>query len=445
MKLGACLDALAERMPQSYEHFARDLPMKWVETALKLTDTATVRRRRLPSEMVVWLVIGMGLYRDRAITDLVDKLDLALPGAGGTVMASSSIAEARARIGDAALELLFDMIADAWGHDGARSHAWRGLALYGVDGTTIRVPDSPVNSDFFGRMGSKARGESGYPIVRLVTLMALRSRLLVGAKFGPNATSETAYAADLWPRVPDQSLTIVDRGFFGARVLFGLTRSGQNRHWMTRAKSNLRWRVVKSLGPGDELVEMKVSAEARRVDPTLPATWQMRAVRYQRPGFEPQVLLTSLLDTKAYPRDELAALYHERWELELAFDEMKTEMLAREEAIRSRTVNGVYQELWGVLIAYNLVRREMERFADQANVTPTQVSFVAAMRLITDEWFWLAGTRTPGAIPKHLKALRDKLARLVLPSRRPDRSAPRAVKIKMSNYPRKRPIPSDRN
>ena len=127
-------------------------------------------------------MIGMGLFRDRPISDLVDKLDLALPTATGKVVASSSIAEARARVGKDALEWLFAKVATAWGHLGARTHGWRGLALYGVDGTTIRVPDSPENREFFGRMGSHERGPSGYPILRLVSLMALRTHRMVGAE-----------------------------------------------------------------------------------------------------------------------------------------------------------------------------------------------------------------------------------------------------------------------
>ena len=366
MDLATCLEALTERMPESYERFAQDLPMAWVEMALKETGTATVRRRRLPSEMVVWLVIGMGLYRDRPITDLIDKLDLALPTATGKVMASSSIAEARARLGDAALESLFGKVAEAWGHGGARAHAWRGLALYGVDGTTLRVPDSDENSVFFGRMGSKARGLSGYPILRMVTLMALRSRLLVGVEFGPNKASEVVYAEALWAKVPNQSLTLVDRGFFGARVLLGLTRSGAERHWLTRAKSNFKWEVIETFGRGDELVEMQVSSEARRKDPTLPKSWRMRAIRYQRPGSEPQVLLTSLVDPKAYSKAEVTALYHERWEIETAFDELKTHLRGARIILRSKTPDLVRQEFYGLLMAHFAVRGLMHEIGSRA-------------------------------------------------------------------------------
>src|ERR1700721_2049132 len=105
-------------------------------------------------------------------------------------------------------------------------------------------------------------------------------------------------------------------------------------------------------GRGDELVELEVSGEARRKDPSLPRTWIMRAIRYQRRGFQPQTLLTSLVDPELYPAEELVALYHERWEIELGFDEVKTDMLERQEAIRSKTPKGVLQELWAIGLAY---------------------------------------------------------------------------------------------
>ncbi len=151
--------------------------------------------------------------------------------------------------------------------------------------------------------------------------------------------------------------------------------------------------MLRRLGPRDELVELNVSRDARRQDPSLPERWVARAVTYQRKGFRPQTLLTSLTDPDAFPADEIATLYHERWELELGYDEIKTELLDREETIRSRTPTGVQQELWGIFLAYNLVRLEMERVAAEAGVEPTRISFVAALRLICDEWLWCALAR----------------------------------------------------
>jgi hypothetical protein len=165
----------------------------------------------------------------------------------------------------------------------------------------------------------------------------------------------------------------------------------------------------------------------------------MRVVRYQRKGFRPQLLLTSLLEPERYPAAELRALYHERWEIELGFGEIKTDMLERLETIRSKSPTAVAQEMWGLLIAYNLVRVEMKRIATELGVVPTRISFVAALRYFVEQWHWATQTATPGAIPQRLSTMRDRLRRFLLPPRRSERVFPRAVKIKMSNYPRKLP------
>lgn len=149
------------------------------------------------------------------------------------------------------------------------------------------------------------------------------------------------------------------------------------------------------------------------------------------------------MDAKLYPAHEVAALYHERWEIELGYDEVKTEMLDSV-PLRSKSVDRVRQEIWGLLIAYNLIRLEMERVADEADVAPTRISFVAVYRMICDEWLWSA-IAAPGAIPRHLRELRKQIKLFILPPRRPERSYPRAVKVKMSNYPKKRRRAADKS
>lgn len=420
--------------------FRASLDPDWIEEALAATGTATLRRRRLPAEQVVWLVIGMCIFRDLSLHELVTTLDLALPGSRGVRVAPSSVVQARDRLGDEPLRWLFEKTGSTWAHASARRHEWRGLALYGADGTTVRVPDSKENREHFGGQATRWNSTSGYPLVRLVTLMALRSHLLAGAAFGPYGTDERTYAEGLWSLVPDNSLTVVDRLFLAARTLLGIERSGTQRHWLTRAKSNTKWTRVKRLAAGDELVEMTVSSDARRQDPSLPRTWQMRAIRYRRRGFAPQTLLTSLVDAKRYPAAEIVALYHERWEIELGYNEVKRVMLAREETTRSKSPRGVAQELWGLAIAYNVVRLEAEQVAIEAGVPPTRISFTAALTFIeTAMRTW--GLDNAGRLPERVLKLRADLGHFILPERR-DRTYPRAVKIKMSNYPRKRPSPA---
>ena len=432
------LRATAELVPASLATFGASIDPRWIEEALLTTGTATIRRRRLPAEQVLWLVLGMGLMRNAPITEVVRRLDLALPDADGNrTVAPSAIAQARARLGAEPLEWLFHRTAIEWAAQGA-VHRWRGLALVAADGTTLRVADSDDNRRHFGSQSAGAkRGTSGYPLVRLVTVMAVRTHLLLGASFGPYKHGECAYAHALFDLVPEKSLVLIDRGYLQADVLVPLVARGH--HWLTRTKSSTKYKVIRRLGPGDQLVEMTVSRAARTKDPSLPPTFQARVIQYRRKGFTPKTLLTSLLDPKHHPADELRVLYHERWEIELGYGEIKTDLLDRMETIRSKSPAMVAQELWGLLLAYNLVRLEMMRLANELRVEPTRISFVAAVRFIVQEWYWNADTPTPGAIPKRLATMRDNIRVFVLPPRRPERLYPRAVKIKMSNYARKRP------
>ena len=329
--------------PPDLEDFRRRISPEWIDEALKATGTSTVRRRRLPSEEVIWVVLGMALYRDQSIEDVVAKLDLALPGAG--TIARSSVTQARERVGKEPVKWLFNRCSSKSAHESADAYPWRGLRIYGIDGSSIRVPNSDENRERFG--GHSPRGiPSGYPMVCISVLMALRSHLLAAANFGRyEGVHEVEYAKPLVDSIPESSLTILDRGYLNASFLLRIER-GADRHWLTRAKKNTKFKVIKRLARGDELVEMTVSAQARRKDPSLPLTWVARRIRYKMPGFREQFLLTSLRDPE-FPAQEIVTLYHERWELELGYDEIKTEMLDREEAIRSQKPDGVEQELWG--------------------------------------------------------------------------------------------------
>jgi len=421
---------VADRLDQLRQH----IPTSWVEAALKWTGTASIRRRRLPAEQVVWLVICMALFRNESIERIVDMLGLALADEDDTKIAKSAVTQARQRLGEEPMEQLFAMTAKTWARRSAEASRWRGLALYGWDGTTMYVPDSPDNrAEFGGQKAGAGRGESGYPQVRVVAMMALRSHIISAFRFAPYSHGEVTVARDLWLEMPENSLAIVDRNFLVKKDLIALELSG-NRHWLSRTKSNTRWAVVETLGKDDFLVELEVNETG------LPNTWPIRAIRYKRRGHAVSTLLTSLTDAERYPAKEIIALYHERWELELGYDEIKTHLLERQEAIRSRSPEGVRQELWGIALAYNLVRLEMERIADDANVPPTRISFTNTLFLMREEISRMGGDRfAPGTIPKRLESLRRNLKRVLLPERRTERVFPRAVKIKMSSYVRKRP------
>lgn len=436
---------LPEVVPAQFDRFRQHLKPEWVEEALLATGTATLRRRRLPAEQVLWLVIGMALMRNESLERVVEWLNLALPAAGDEPVAKSAIAQARQRLGEDPVAYLFVVTAAVWALESAERRRWRGLSLWGADGSTLRTPDSPENwKAFGGQLGNGERNGSAYPTVRVLALMALRSHLVAALRFDAYSIGEGTLAQDLWRELPDDAVVLVDRNFLAAHQLTGIVRSGRNRHWVTRAKTQMQLRRVRRLGPNDTVVEIELSDQTRRAYPDLPEPWLVRAIQYQRKGFRPSTLLTSLLDPVAYPANEIVTLYHDRWELEIGYDEVKTHMLEREETIRSRTPAGVRQEIWGIGLAYNLVRLEMERAADEAGVEPTRISFVNALALVRYTWL-ISSTPplAPGKIPSRLADLRRQLKLLVIPERRA-RSYPRAVKIKMSAYNRKPPTGNGR-
>jgi hypothetical protein len=214
-------------VPSDFGRFREHIDPAWVEEALWATGTASVRRRRFPAEQALWLVIGMALLRRESIERVAAMLGLALPTASGQTAAKSTISQARSRLGEEPVAYLFAVTAERWASESADRHRWRGLSLHGVDGTTLRVPDSPENwAAFGGQCGSGTRSGSAYPLVRMVAVMTLRSHLLSAVHFADYATGETTLSEGFWRELPDHSLTLVDRNFLVADELTRLEHSG---------------------------------------------------------------------------------------------------------------------------------------------------------------------------------------------------------------------------
>ena len=342
--------------------------------------------------------------------------------------------QARRRLGAEPLKALLDLTGAHWAVASAAESRWRGLSLFAADGLCMRLPDTDVNEKEFGRPGT-GRELSGYPQARIVALMAVRSHLIVGANCAGLDQGETNLIQPLLDKLPDDSLTILDRGFISWNLAHLIRSRGPNAHWLMRLKKGLKWTAVKKLGPGDELVEIEIRPALRREHPELPERFQARIVGYRVRGYRPQKLITSLLDPDRFPRKELAAVYHERWEIELGYDEIKTHMLERAESVRSKTPAGVRQEIAGILVAYNLVRQAMRNAASEVGVDPRRISFRNAL-LSVRNFCVTAWLSAPGTLPKRLIGLESDLGMLVLPERRRHRRYARTVKIKLSGYAR---------
>ena len=429
------LDELAALGPRGLARFEASIDPQWIEAALAHTGKASIRRRKLPADVVMWLVVGMALFRDRSIVNVVEHLNLVAPGVES--LAPSAIPAARTRLGAEPMEWLFRKVAEAWA-DAPQLDRHEGLDLYGIDGSHLRAQDSDAHFEHFGKPGGRGgKADAGYPQTRIAVLMNLRSRMLADAAFGPFATSELALAKLLRPSIPGNSLTIFDRGFYDYASLADLVEGGANRHVLIRLRNTLTFTGLKLLPDGSALVEARPCRGARRRHGPLPPCIVGRVIAYQHGGGPPSRLFVTLTDWEKHPAEQLVELYHERWELEVGYDELKTHMLERTECLRSLSPQGVTQELWGLLLVYNLVRREMLVVAEQHGLPPTRVSFRTAILVVRDFWL-ITAWGAPGRVPKQLADLRMTLGTLIIPPRRDRRGGPRHVKIKMSNYPRNR-------
>lgn len=424
-------------MPRTLGHtpdfsaLSRAVDPEWISRALASTGKASIRKRKLPAEQVVWLVIAVALYRHQSIPEVVAHLDLTLPDAVNPEIAKSALTQARQRLGSDPLAHLFAMSAACWDDRHQPGRSWRGLARYAVDGSTLRTSDTAQNRVHFGAQAYADGAVASYPQVRLLTLTALATHLVRDAVFGIYGRNEMLYAKDLLARVPDKSLTVFDKGFLSAALLLELQAKGEQRHWLIPAKRSLVWDRLEG-SPGDCRVRMKVSPQARLANPALPAFWEARAIETTSRHGKKRILLTSLMDPKAYPAREIVHQYEERWRVETSYREIKQDMLGSELTLRSGSPEMVCQEIWGALLAYNLVRLEMAEVAVEAQVSPTQLSFTTALHYLRHEWGWMA-IEAPGKLPAHLMRLRNRLGELILPRKR-GRSCPRLVKKPPKRY-----------
>ena len=415
-----------------WARLGQHLPYGWIEQAVTYTGKASIRKRRLPAEQVVWLVVALALYRHQSISEVVDDLDLALPDVQAPCVSKSAVSQARQRLGAEPLKALFDLSAHAWTEQDRKQYLFKGLSLFAMDGTTLKTADTPEHREHFGAQVYSSSRVSSYPQVRGVTLTAVPTHLIRDATFGPYGINEMRYAKALLASIPDDSLTAFDKGFLSAEILCGLTSTGCNRHFVIPAKANSKWELIEGR-PEDGVVAMRVSPQARKKCPSLPEVWQARAITVIDQSARKQVLLTSLLDSKRYTASDIAACYARRWHIETSYRELKQTMLGMALTLRSKTVDGVYQEIWGALTAYNLLRLEIAKAALAVKCDPTEISFIRAFHLIQYELHWAAITRAQGKLPALLQRLRQRLTAL-LKDERPGRQFDRAVKALPQRY-----------
>ncbi len=423
------------------EVFGNVLKEEWIGEALRVTRRAGERERSLPPPVTLWLVVAMALYRKLSIRNVLAQMGVVL-GYGslwedGEVPASSSIVEARDRLGFGPLRWLADRFAHYLMETYREAIAFKGLLLAALDGSTLKVPDSPENRRRFGLPGA-SRGRAAFPQMRALFLVSVRFYFILKALFAPYRRGEMGLAWRMLSSIPEGLLLLVDRGFCAWWFLFGiLDRRSQ---FLVRAKSNMRGRRFKKLGRGDWLVEFKMPRRVRRLFPGSPRHLVLRELTIRVRG-EWHRFLTSLTDVEIYSAAELVSLYRERWEEELVLDEIKTHQVGAATVnhpviFRSMTAHRVLQEAYGLVLAYNLVRSLMAEAARRAQVPPVRISFVDSLERIRSAAIRMAGAPASAQEAIHQDLL-ESLTRCVLPRRRL-RMNRREVCVKMSNYPLKK-------
>lgn len=259
-------------------------------------------------------------------------------------------------MGAAPVEWLFRQTAQTWGAERYLKDDWHGLQLFAIDGAQFRTPDEPELREYYGSANTSTERQSAYSVMRLVALMNLGSHILLNAVTAPYRQSETVLALSMLATIPDNSITLFDKLFYSADLLLTLNQQGCNRHWLLPAWKNIASETEESYGPGDRLLKLKVSPQARKKNPSLPEFWYARAVTYEVNGVEKTVLTS--LPAACYKAKEVAELYHSRWEIEVGFRNLKSSLLNNALVLRSRKVELLEQKVWGMLLAYNLIRRE---------------------------------------------------------------------------------------
>jgi hypothetical protein len=372
---------------------ARVFPASRVEASLQATGKSSQRQRDLPAHVVVYYVIALALFSQVSCREVLRCLLEGVRWLSGAAMdikvaGKSGISQARSRLGWEPIRKLHDELVHPIATKDTQGAWFRDWLVVSIDGSTLDIPDDPANELEFGRP-SASRGESAYPQIRFVSIVENGTHVLFGTRMGPCTTSEKALANEVIESLTPGMLCLADRGFYGFEFWEKARATG----------AELAWRVNSRLGLPRE-VELEDGSFLSTVWDTSDR-WrrrsngvQVRVVEYTLDGVRDSRLpatpedegsyrlITTILDPKVATAMDLAALYPERWEIETAFDELKTHLHGRQMLLRSKTPVLIRQEFYGLMMAHFSVRGLMHEAAMKASVDPDRLSFIHAVRVI---------------------------------------------------------------
>lgn len=408
--------------PGHLGELTQHLPFEMVDEALAATKTTQSRLRDLPSRVVVYLLLAACLFPEVGYGGVWRKLTAVLQGLPRATPSGSGLSQARQRVGIAPLRWLFDLLRGPAATAGQRGTRWHGLLVCAIDGTTLTVPDNPRMLTRFTKQAGN-HGGTGYPQLRLVALVACGTRTVIDAVLGPTTTGETTYTPRLLRSLHAGMILLGDRNFGAQDLIRDIAATGAE--VVVRLKNGRKTPVLARYPDGSYLSILGAS-RVRVIDCeiTISTTSGQHTGVYR--------LATTLLDPHHYPAAELIRLYHERWEIETAYLELKSSILGGR-VLRARTPTGIEQEIYALLVVYQLLRTAM---ADATNtrpdVDPDRASFSIAWHTARDQLIQAANVIADTVIDLVGTIGRHILANL-LPARRL-RVCPRIVKRAISKH-----------
>ena len=364
---------------------AKFFPVEKIRAVLEQTNRASIRERDLPAHVVVYYVIALALYMRSSYREVLRCLLegvkwLLGPAAVVKVAGNSAISQARSRVGAEPLRRLYQTIVAPIAEKTTKGAWYRQWRLVSLDGSSLDVADTAENAKAFGRP-SGPRGAGAFPKIRFVGLLESGTHVLWAAQMSKFATAESVLAKEVVGALRKGMLCLADRLFPGYKLWEKATQTGADLLW--RTKRTARLDVERRLPDGSYLSRIYVHTADRR---KRRKGIQVRVIEYRLKSV-PQAediyrIVTSILDPEQAPAQELAALYHERWEIENMLDELKTHLRGAQIVLRSKTPELVRQEFYGLLMAHYAIRGLMHEAALQADEDPDQLSFVHSVRVV---------------------------------------------------------------
>lgn len=382
------------------------IPFEMVDEALATTCRVQQRVRLLPARVVVYLVLAGCLFAGLGYPQVWQQLTAGLAGLALAEPTSSALRQARQRLGPAPLRALFDLLRGPAATTATQAVRWRGLLLTVIDGTVMSVADSAaVRARYRKQRGN--HGGAGYPSLRLSALLTCGTRTVIDAVFDPITTGELDQARTLAPSLRAGMLLLADRNYAAATLVETLAATGAD--LLIRCKNGRRLPVIGRHRDGSWLSTIG-TLRVRVIDAqiTVKTSDGTRTSGYR--------LITTLLDPRRYPAAELITLYHQRWEIETAYLELKSSILGGR-VLRARTPDGIDQEVHALLIVYQLLRTAMVDATDsQPGTDPDRASFTTALNTARNQI-----TQAAGVIADTIIDLVGTIGRAVLAHLLPDR------------------------